>query len=321
MVRSFLARALIAFALLVTASSTLAQTGADLLVRPFREGTNYEVEATAYRLFDGDTGNADADYQLTLYQSRGRIREDEPRNIPRFGYDVAHLAINSDDPALPDRLTDVSAAMALRIPTAYGFKGGLAIGVGYAGDGPFGDPHAFYGKATIGMGKQLDEVSDLGIGLDYDGNRTIYPDLPLPGFAYRRKLDPTLIMVLGVPVTSVEWKPDDRFTLQLLYLLVDRFDVRIDYRIVGGLNVFASLDQRRLAFAMDELGDHERLLYEQRRAEVGLRWEPREDVALIVAGGYAFAQEFGTGFDFRETDRIAEPSDEPYARIGLDMRF
>jgi hypothetical protein len=312
-------------ALLVCLLTTpvIAQTGAELLVRPFAEDTNYEVEATAYRLFDGeiDEEDVDADYQLTLYESRGRMREDRSRNIPRFGYDVAHLAVSSDDPSIPERLTDVSAAVALPVPGAYGFTGGIAIGIGYAGDGPFGDPHAFYGKATIGLTKKLDDVTDLAVGLDYDGNRTIFPDLPLPGFAYRKKLDPRLIFAIGVPVTSIEWKPDDRLTIEFRYLLVDRFDLRVDYRVVGGLNVFASIDQRRLAFEMDELPEHHRLLFEQRRAEAGLRWEPREDMALIVAGGYAFGQAFETGFDFRDTDEIAELTDEPYARIGLDFRF
>ena len=321
MSQSSSARAIVAVFLLVQASITFAQSGAELLVRPFREGTNYEAEATAYRLFEGETDNAGADYQLTLYEASGRMREDKPRGIPRFGFEFAHLAVGTEDPAIPDRLTDVSAAVALPVPTAYGFTGGMAIGIGYAGDGPFGDPHAFYGKATLGLSKKLDDVTDLAVGIEYDGNRTIFPDLPLPGFAYRRKLDPKLVFALGVPVTSIEWKPDDRLTVEFRYLLVDRFDLRVDYRVVGGLNVFASLDQRRLAFEMDELPDHDRLLFEQRRAEAGLRWEPREDMALIVAGGYAFGQAFETGFDFRETDEVAELSDEPYARIGLDLRF
>src|SRR5688572_29219764 len=267
------------FVCLFTASA-LAQTGADLLIRPFAEDVRYEIEATGYPIFDGHTDNAGADYDLTLYEVRGRSKEDEPRHVPRFGFDFAHLDVGGNDPALPERLTDVSAAVAFRVPTAYGFKGGIAIGGGYAGDGPFGDPHAFYGKATIGLSKTLDEFSDLGIGLEYDGNRTIFPDVPLPGFAYRRKVDTTLILVLGVPVTSIEWKPDDRFTLLLEYLLVDRFDVRVDYRVVGGLNVFASLDQRRLAFEMDELPNHDRLLFEQRRAPAGILSESRGGAAV-----------------------------------------
>jgi hypothetical protein len=315
------AAALIVFAVLLAASPALAQTGAGLLVRPFRENTDLEIEATAYRLFDGETDNGDADYQLTLYESRGRLREDRQRGIPRFGYELAHLSVAGDDPAIPERLTDVSAAVGLPVPGAYGFTGGISLGIGYAGDGPFGDPHAFYGKATLGLAKQLDEVTDLAVGLDYDGNRTFLPDVPLPGFAYRKKLDPTLVFAIGVPVTSLEWRPDDRLTVVFQYLLVDRFDVRVDYRVVGGLNVFASLDQRRLAFEMDELPEHDRLLFEQRRVEAGLRWEPREDAALIIAGGYAFGQEFSTGFDFRDNDKVAELSDEPYARVGLDMRF
>ena len=61
--------------------------------------------------------------------------------------------------------------------------------------------------------------------------------------------------------------------------------------------------------------------FQQRRAEVGLRWEPRKDFLFSVAGGYAFGQEFSTGFDARDTDLVADVSDEPYLRFGVDIRF
>jgi len=52
-----------------------------------------------------------------------------------------------------------------------------------------------------------------------------------------------------------------------------------------------------------------------------VRWTPQEWASLIVAGGYAFSQEFNVGWDLREPDRIAKPSDEPYVRVGLEVRF
>src|SRR5688500_6331370 len=137
-------RSLAALLICVLTTPALAQTGADLLIRPFAEDVRYEIEASGYPIFDGNTDNAGAEYDLTVFEARGRSKENEPRRIPRFGFDFAHLDVDSNDPALPERLTDVSAALALRIPTAYGFRGGIAIGAGYAGDGPFGDPHAFY---------------------------------------------------------------------------------------------------------------------------------------------------------------------------------
>jgi hypothetical protein len=310
--------------ILLPAGLAVAQTGADLLIQPFKPGTEVEVRGDAVFLETGDIGNGGADLGLSMFESRGRLRERRDDFIPRFGYDVFGMGIDSDNPVLPERLVDASVAAGIGLPNLGGFLGGMTIGLGYAGDTPFGDGAAWYGKATIAFAKKLGPDSDIGIGLDYDGNRTIYPDIPLPGFAYRRRVHQTAIVVLGVPVTSIEWKPDDRLSLEFRYLLVDTFEARLGYRLAGNLNVFGSFERRREAFELDELqgGDsHDRLLFVQRRVELGLRWEPREDVSLLAAGGYAFGQEFSTGFDFRDTDEVAEPSDEPYVRVGFEARF
>ena len=75
-------------------------------------------------------------------------------------------------------------------------------------------------------------------------------------------------------------------------------------------------------FFVDGLPEnYDRLFFQQRRAEVGVRWEPRKDFNFSLAVGYAFGQEFSTGFDFRQTDEFTDVSDEPYVRVGFDIRF
>jgi hypothetical protein len=63
------------------------------------------------------------------------------------------------------------------------------------------------------------------------------------------------------------------------------------------------------------------LLFQQRRAEGGVIWRPNDEIALTVAAGYAFDQEFNIGWDTRNQDRVAKPSDEPYLRVGFEVRF
>ena len=55
-----------------------------------------------------------------------------------------------------------------------------ALGVGYAGEQIFDDTDAFYGKATVIVGKDFNEKSAILFALSYDGSRVIYPDIPLP---------------------------------------------------------------------------------------------------------------------------------------------
>ena len=39
------------------------------------------------------------------------------------------------------------------------------------------------------------------------------------------------------------------------------------------------------------------IVFQQRRAEVGMKWSPREQVGLTAAVGYSWAEEFSIGFD------------------------
>jgi hypothetical protein len=302
-----------------------AQTGAELLIRPFEKGENFEFNANAtfQNQAEDDFGGG---LNLNVYEASGRAREVRERAIPRIGYEATYLDIDSEPGVfgdlLPERLVDQSLAVGLAMPDLYGFRGGFTVGVGYAGDGPFGDANAWYGKATIAMGKEIDKETDLGVFLDYDGNRTFLPDVPLPGFAYRKRVDERLILVAGVPLSTVEWTPDAHWKFELFWALIDSFDARITYKVTETFNVYGNLDSRRHAFHMDELEDtNDRLLFQERRAELGVQWEPRKDTRVIAAGGYAFGQEFGTGWDYRDDDEITELSDEPYVRLGLEMRF
>ncbi len=302
-----------------------AQTGAELLIRPFAEGENTELNTSATFQGEGED-EFSGDFQLNVYEVSARAREVREKSIPRIGYELTYLDIDSDlgviSSGLPERLVDQSIAMGVAVPEAYGFRGGLTVGVGYAGDGPFGDANAWYGKATLALGKKLDEATDLGVFLDYDGNRSFLPDVPLPGFAYRKRLEPRLILVLGAPLNSLEWTPNDKWKFEVFWTLIDSFDARVTYTVAPTFNVYANLDNRNHAFHMDELeSSNDRLLFEETRAEVGVQWEPRKDARVILAGGYAFGQEFSTGWDFRDTDGITDVSDEPYVRAGLEMRF
>jgi hypothetical protein len=317
-----LSRLGVALLLIVAAlpAPAAAQTGAELLVRPFEEGDNFELNADAVLPATGEDDDG-GDLTVNVYEVAARAREVREKTIPRFGFDYVMLDTDSDAD-LPERLVDTAVAAGVALPDLGGFVGGLTVGVGYAGEGPFGDANAWYGKATAAFGKKLDENTDLGLFLDYDGNRTFMPDVPLPGVAYRKRLYKELILVAGVPLSSVEWTPDDRWRFELLWTLIDTFDARITYKVTEQFNVFGSLDSRNFAFHLDELeASNDRLLFRQRRIELGVQWEPVEDTRLIVAGGYAFGQRFSTGWDYRDDDELTDVSDEPYVRAGLEMRF
>lgn len=296
-----------------------AQTGPQLLIRPWPSGQTLQTQGEAAVLAEGSTKNSD-DFNLAYYNFSGRYRLiREHRADPRLGWNVTKLH-TSGDPNLPSTMIDTSVGISTGIAEWNGWLAGVSIGAGYAGAGAFDDGNAWYGIADLAFGRTIDNNSSIGIGIDYNGNRTFMPDVPLPGFAYTMRLDDKTAVQIGFPYTSIEYKFNEQLTLSVEFYVPDSVSAKLDYTIVKGLGVFGQFASRQEAFHWDNLpSSSDRILYDSRRAEVGLRWTPMEGVDLTVAGGYMFSQEFNVGFDVRDQDRIAKPSDEAYLRLGFSI--
>lgn len=323
--------ALAAVAALALSSAARAQTGPDLLLTSFKENRNYLGRVDAIYVFDGHSDNDDADTQLSIFNASGMMKLDLDqlaqglnlnRAQPRGGFDFTTLNIRSDDPALPDHFTDASLGIGLGIGKGEKWVAGISFAIGHASSNTFGDGNGWYGKADIAVGYIIDDVQSIGFVLDYDGNRTIYPDIPLPGFVYKRRITEELNLSVGFPYTDLEWKPDDRWTIALRYVIPDGGEASVEYKLVEAVRLYASFSTQNEAFHSNELDDaDDRVLFSQRRVEIGLRATYSDQFRFFVAGGYAFGQEFEVGWDSRDTEELAELSDEPYARIGLELNF
>ena len=299
-----------------------AQTGPELLVKTWPKGELFEGQADATFLNDGHTEHGN-EFQLGIYQASGRVRlYPTQRADPRFGFDTTLIDVHTNDPGLPSKLVDTSVAFGIGVADNDGWLAGLSLGVGYAGAGAYDDSNAYYGKADFAIGKQLDERTSVGIVLDYNGNRGLLPDVPLVGFEYRKQIYEKLQLAVGFPFQSIVWTPNDEWTFTGRYIFPDGGDARVDYSIVKQAGVFVSYASRIVPFHDDELAiGHDRLIYEYTRAEVGARFTPIEQVNVIGAVGYIFSQEFNQGWDTRDVDRVSKPSDEPYLRVGVEVKF
>ncbi|HEX8522403.1 MAG TPA: hypothetical protein VF669_09115 [Tepidisphaeraceae bacterium] len=307
-----------------------AQTGPALLLKPLLSKDEFlEARAEAMEFDKGRTdrsfgggGAGDDDFRLSLYRTSGRLREQRENFIPRVGWDFNLYRLHTDA-RLPRELMDSSVAIGLELPTVSGWRGGLTVGVGYAGDKPFGEGDAWYGKATAIFGKDLDKYTTVAIVLDYDGSRPILPDVPLPGIAYVHQYDPTLSYTIGFPLNSVRWRPSQvpNLTVEVNYLFWDTFTGFVDYEVVEHLVLFARVEADTRAFHVEQIPGNDRLLFEQRRAEIGVRFRPWEEAQITAAVGYAWGGSFDRGFDYRDTDHITDISDEPYLRVGFETRF
>jgi hypothetical protein len=315
-----------AFALLICfAEFALAQTNSALLIAPFSKELAVEAEASAVFLEGGHIAESDndEDFRLSGYGTQGHFRliPGELKS-PRIGYDFTYLDLDTSFDALPDRLVDQSIAIGFPIAQIDEWILGASVGVGYAGDGGFGDGDAWYGLSSIAAFRQIDDKQALVFVLDYDGNRTFLPDIPIPGVAYIRRIDDRLEMTLGVPISSIKWEATDQLTVELAYSLPDDFRVDIGYEFIPHLALFGRVRQQRVGFFFDGLAEnYDRIIFQQRRAEAGVRFEPNEQIHADLALGYAWGGEFSEGFDSRRTNEIADISDEPYIRAGVELRF
>ncbi|HEX8915321.1 MAG TPA: hypothetical protein VF796_23410 [Humisphaera sp.] len=318
-----------ALAALAFASPAYAQSGPELMMKPFAPDLRLDLEADASITDTGHTKGADESMQVGIAEVRGRIRM-TPGELasPRFGFEAKYLNLDSSVPGLPESFYDFNVGAAAPVGKVGEWVVAVGVGGGYAGQSPFGDGNGWYGRASVLAFTQIDETSRIGVGIDYDGNRTFKPDCPLPGFAYNKRIDKTLALTVGVPVTSVEWQPVDHLRVQVDYVLLDNFRARVGYEFGNGWEVFGSLGQRTDAFHLDDSRySDDRLIFQQRRAEVGVTYRTKNagvgerDVELTLAAGYAFDGELSVGFDSSNSRLLRDISDEPYVRAALQVRF
>lgn len=311
---------------LTIAARASAQTSAALVLVPWDEEALTESVTSVYGL-EGSTSAAGApDIDLFRFRTIGRAR---PTTAPApwaIGWNLSYLDIDTADPALPSKLADLQLAGGMRLGQTreawdHTWEFGAVAGVGFAGNAPFNDGDAWYGLASVFARTKLDNGAQLTVLLDYDGNRTVFPDIPLPGVAYSDRYNEELSYTLGVPVTSVTWTPDTDWRIDVRYLIPFFFTLRAEYTPHKHWTLFGSYLSETNGYWIDGGSSTRRLFFEQDRVELGVRFGPDSHTEIVGAVGYAFNQDFETGFDTRSTTTVSSISDEPYVRLALQLKF
>lgn len=300
----------------------IGQTDPGGLFAPWPKGQMTDGSASATFFDAGHAKGSDDDFKLSMYDSSGRIRlMDKFRINPTIGYSFHHLQLDGNS-ALPGQLVDAAIAFGTPI-TQFADNWFLALSgaVGYAGSSPFADGNAWYGRGTVLVGKELSRDSTLVFGLDYNGNRTLYPDIPLPGVAYALRLEEHLLTSVGFPYSTLTWQPNDQFRIDAFYTFPDLYELKVGYNITRTLQIFADIARNFSAYHDADLPGDRRLFFTQSRIEAGVRWGKNDGPALMAAIGYGFDQHFDIGFDGRDLDRVTRVSDEPYARVAFEWRY
>jgi len=318
-------RAVIAVSLLMTLLSARvrAQTGPDLLAKPWPDKDQY-FDGRGAALFDnaGHVKESDQSFRMDSYESIGRFHLIPGNEIsPRVGYDFSFMDLHTNDKRLPNQLTDVSVGFGMGLFKKGNWIGAMTLGVGYASDSAFANGAAWYGKADAMLINQLNENDFIGFVIDYDGHRPTWPDIPLPGFGYSHRFDPRLQMVIGVPFSSLSWKPTDQLDIELEYEILTDLRSDVSYEFIKHWKAYGLLDYRRDAYHVSELPSDRRLLFVQHRVEAGIRFQPKDQITAGLGLGYSFGTKFRSGWDFQDTHSVASVSDVPYIRAEVLIRF
>jgi hypothetical protein len=319
--RLFLILAAVAFVL--PASRGWGQTNPELLVKPWEAGQMVDTSTEAVIESSAPTREQPKyDVGLSSYHAFGRVRLfPDQRATPLLGYDVTYFNVATSDPALPKHLWDGTVGFAQPIGEINKWFVVLTGAAGYAGDSPFSDPHATYYTGNLIVGKEFSKDKAIVIALNYDGNRAFLPDTPIPGIAYADRYNERLTYVIGAPLNSITYEPVNGLQVDVGWELLETFSGRVGWEFHKHYEVFTSYTDRLSAFHLSNLPSDRRLFLQEHRAEIGFRFNPTRLVRFSVGGGWAFGQEFSTGFDLRGTNSLRHLRDGPFGQALLEIQL
>lgn len=298
-----------------------AETRSNLMLRPMPEGKNADLKVEINRYLEAKT-DAGLDYDMQLFATRGRVRVAPKleRRSPLVGWDVLYIDTETADPRVPSSLTETSVAVGFGFP-AGDWIIGVTAGVGFAGDKPF-TGRGWYGLGSISTTKRLNERDILQFGLDFDGNRPIFPDIPLPIVVWTRTWSEKVRTSIGFPFLGITWEPATWFTFEFRGIPGIFQTGSLSFHVHEQWDIFVRYRGANFRFFVDSFpNDHRRLFYTEQRAELGVTATVAERWQISFAAGWAFEREYGTGWDVRDTSTLVALDKTPFFGLTVSVTF
>jgi hypothetical protein len=305
----------------VLAGIARAQTDESLLVGSAQDATPLHLEGAAlvYPVMGASERSQKPFWELS---SEGRVRLDDSHELnPILGYSFFELRPGRPLGPLGSDTVDGSLAFATPITKVGDWFVGARIGAGYAGDHPFANSDAWYGLASVSAGRRFSNDDKLLLWLEYDGNRTLFPGVPIPQFAYAGSINPQTDYVIGIPESSIEFRPDPNLTLSLKYDALFSFDADAEWKLTEQFSAVLEYTSQEHAFHSSELSGSKRVFYDEQRADIGLRWRASKSLSAGLVAGYGFGRKISTGYDDRDRSTAESLSDGWFFRAEVSLEF
>ena len=235
--------------------------------------------------------------------------------------DTRAVLADTGDP-FPDELWDARLGLTYRHRFENSWIAGGNLTVGSPSDRPFDSEDELVVRATAAVRVPARQRDAWLFTLNYANHQEILSGLPLPGIAYLYVPSDRLQVVVGVPFTSVEVRPLEQTTLQLVYAPVRRVRARATYRPLPPLRLYAGFDwDHEFHLRASRPDPEDRLFYYEKRLTAGLRFDLRH-VGVELAGGYAFDRFFFEGDSYGDRrDHRLDVDDGPFLTVRVSARL
>jgi hypothetical protein len=269
----------------------------------------------------GHVNNDSQGTQMFHWDSYGRVRinRDDP-DAPFFGYRVLFIDAATHSPAIRSTMDEFDLAVGLHLGQIGDWDVSTLLGAGYSSTHPFVNSDGYFGIGHVLAEYHFDDNNSFLLSADYEGNGGLFPDVPLPGFAFihhEKKLD----TMLGYPMSTIKWRPIDKLEITAQYNVPYTAELDVEYRLSKNFGLYSDSGNFFQGFATRDGTLDNRQFFQMRRTELGVRyiWDPWIDASLGL--GYAFDQGYSRGFDVRDLQPLTHISNEPYLGIMVRGRF
>jgi hypothetical protein len=223
----------------------------------------------------------------------------------------------------PSELWDASATLSYRHKFDNGWIAGVALTGGSASDKPFDSMDEVYYRALAMLRVPHGERNAWIFSLIYASDQDVFDlNVPVPGIAYLWNPSDRFNLLIGVPFSSITFKPVETVTLEAQYFPVRRVRARATWEIFRPLRAYLGFDwDHDKYFRADRDDKDDMIFYYEKRLTAGIRFDLRH-VGFEVSGGWALDRFYyeGESYSDRKDNRISV-EDGPFVVGRVSVRF
>jgi hypothetical protein len=273
-----------------------------------------------------DATLAMTEHRFTLVAPLFQNSTDEFAVSGRVAYQdiVTNAVFPESGEDFPRHLWDIWASVSYRHKFDNGWVGGVAVQGGTATDEPFKSMDDVYVRALALLRIPQGERNAWILTVLYASDQQYFgiKNIPMPGLAYLWNPSDKFRAVVGVPFSSIEYKPFKTLTLEAQYFPFWTVRTFATWEIFRPLRAYIGFDWDNDHWYQHGRGDKDdKLYYYEKRATIGARFDLRH-VGIEVFGGYAFGRFYfeGEGYSDRTENRVGVES-APFIAGRLHVRF